>query len=906
MKPAMSRSRASTLQDRRPEVSEIRTQLTALEELKLPEEDDEILEKIHIKLQVAHALRQSLLDSSAVPHVRDTFRHRNGFHALITALNHVSRLWTRREIVSDEVESLSGSLLQALFGILAAALQDHKGNQKYFRLRVGEGGWASVKRTLFAILSHKIANSDSRCGALVERIYGCLLACALNDESMLGFFNRINRRLDALHMTISDSCAAQEQSSNTPNTGNGTATSAAVYRDPLNGVLKIELDPLTAVHNEDAIFLMFELWKDLGGVNTSETLPVDAAQNALQIVRVLPHVIYHLATLSTSNLVALHGTGLVSSLLNLLLSYPSAKTFIVSELRALITLLLELGVTNLDDAHLLYRGARSSSLIAELLLKSLKSSRTPSYIHFDLSLNGFASVELPGIGRTFPPTASSAGYTLSLWFQIVRYDSHAHTTLFGAFDASQTCFVLVYLEKDTHNLILQTSVSSSRPSVRFKSVSFTQGQWYHIVIAHRRPKTTSSSRASLFVNGEFIEQIKSQYPMTPPLANGASSNLSSPSSNRRNGAIQAFLGTPQDLASNLQKGKILTQWRLAAVNLFADVLSDDLIAVYFELGPRYTGNFQDCLGSFQTYRASAALNLRNESLHPGKEERSDIVTAIRSKAGSLLTENTILLNISANLILDDVDNNNIDETFLLELISKSAGKNLRSVTRGGRNALAINGATPSINEALLRSSGYAVLTGNPTVVVPVSVDNAAWGIGGCAAVGLALLEAAQDAEDILRALNILFESIQENWRNSEAMERENGFGVLSTLISTKLSTQKPESSKVPNPLDVTKTDRHFASPLALLVLVEILRFVGYNSNKPEDSVINNPLAYRILLVDMEYWRQAEPPVQKLYYEQFVVFGIRSKYHLFNVKRLSRMRQSHFILVWRIHMLIMSW
>ena len=891
MTPSNLRSRASTLQDRGPEVSEFRTQLALLEEDNLTNEPSETIEKIHVKLQALQLLRRSLLEILAVPHVRDTFRHLNGFHTLIVVLNHVSQLYMGQAETSDDLDLLSESLLQAIFGVLAAAIQDHKGNQKYFRQRVNDGGWKVVKRTLFSVLSYKFEKADLRYEHLVERVYGCLLACALNDESMRGFFNRLNRLLDVSHTPSTDSESIQVSSAATGNRDSGVVARTTEFRDRLGRILKRELEPLTVVYNEDAILLIYELWKDLGGMTISESISDVAAQNAVRAVKVVPHVIHHLAKLSTSNLVALHGTGLASSLLNLLLTHPNAETHLVSELRSLTTLLLELGVTNLDDAHLLYRGARSSPLVAELLLTSLKSSRSPSYIHFDLSSNGFASVELPGIGRAFPPTGSSAGYTLSLWLQIIQYDTHAHTTLFGAFDASQTCFVLLYLEKDTHNLILQTSVSSTRPSVRFKTISFKQGQWYHVVIAHRRPKTTSSSRASLFIDGEFIEQVKSQYPMTPPLANGPNNNAPSPSSNRRTGAIQAFLGTPQDLASHLEKGKVLTQWRLASVNLFADVLSDDLIAVYFELGPRYTGNFQDCLGSFQTYRASAALNLRNESLHPGKEERSDIVTAIRSKASSLLPESTILLNVSANLVLDDIDTNNIDETYLLNLISKAAGKNLRNVTRGGRNALAINGAIPSINEALLRSSGYAVLTGNPTVVVPISIDNAAWGIGGCAAVGLALLEAAQEPEEVLRALKILFESVQQNWRNSEAMERENGFGVLSTLISTKLSAQRTDSCKNSNPPDSSRTDRHSASPLALLVLNQILSFVGYCSSSPEDSVINNPLAYRILLVDMEFWRIATPQVQKLYYAQFVVFGIRSKYHVFNMKRLSRMRQS---------------
>ena len=881
MMSAKPRSRASTIQDAAPEVAELRSWIYLLEQpVEELAQEEKRVEWIHEKLEVAHAIRQTLLGGSGVLPMRDTFRHLNGFQSLVVTLRHVSQIWIRDESSSDEQQSLSIRLFQAILGILAAALQQHKGNQKYFRVRIEKGGWLEIRDILCSSIPSTKGKFGPKYQHLLEGVFGCLLACALNDESVTGFFKKLRRKLNADYQPSTDPGSANVK-------GINAEVQSLELRDCLRIIFEAEISPLATICNEDAILLMFELWRGL----EKDTKDEHSSSSAAQGVSVLPAVIHHLASLSTRNLAALHGIGLVGCVLDALLCTLVENPILHSELYDLASVLLQLGVPSLNDAHFLYQRARSSPMIAELLLTSLRSSRSPSYIHFDLTFSGYASVELPGIGRTFPPTGSSAGYSLSLWFQIAHFDPHAHTTIFGAFDASQTCFLLVYLEKDTHNLILQTSVSSSRPSVRFKSIAFKEQRWYHVIITHRRPKATSSSRASLFINGEFVEQVKSQYPTTAPSTKGNNSGVPSPSSNRRTGAIQAFLGTPQDLASQLGRGVVHTQWRLASATLFADVLSDDLIAVYFELGPRYSGNFQDCLGSFQTYRASAALNLRNESLHPGKEEKSDIVTAIRSKAGCLLSEACILLNISANVVLDDDDHNNIDETHLLNFISKAAGKNLRNVTKGGRNALAINGAMPFINDALLQPSGFAILTGDPVVVVPQSLDDAAWRIGGCVAVGLALLEAAQKSEDILRALNILFESIQDNWRNSEAMERENGFGVLSTLLSGKLNQPMPQMSNASNSPQAMQSQENSISVPALEVLAEILKFIGYNADKPENSVINNPLAYRILLVDMEFWRNAESPVQKLYYKQFIVFGVRSKYHLFNTKRLSRMRQS---------------
>ena len=655
---------------------------------------------------------------------------------------------------------------------------------------------------------------------------------------------------------------------------------------PFYNLIDKEITPSTLLSIPEAMVTLLELWRNLDKKPAGSGQPTQCIIN--DCFSSVPQIIHHVAALSTHNLVALHGTALLRTVLSYILSPLTDSS--TSDLYNMAVTLLELGVTNLDDAHLLFRNAGNSSIIASLLIQALRMSKCPPYFHFDLSLHGFASIELPRLGHEFPPASSSTGYTILLRFYVVKFDPSVHTTLFGALDSSQTCFVLVYLEKDTHNLILQTSVTSSKPSVRFKSIAFQEGRWYHISVVHRRPRTTTSSRASLFINGEFVEQAKSNYPTPPPTtpSHSGKSGQSTLACNDR--AVQAFLGTPQDLAARVGRGSVASQWRLASVHLIGEVLSDDLIAVYYQLGPRYSGNFQDCLGSFQTYQASAELNLRNENLHPGREEKSDIISAIRTKNSNLLPESKILLSIAPSAILGSWDHYNLEETLLVKALSSGALKALRSVIRGGRNVLAINGSIPSINEALLHPSGYAVLTGDPTVVVPQSLDDATWRVGGCAAVGLAILEAAHSYDSIIGALKILLKSIQDSWRNSEAMERESGYGVLANLLTVKLSIEHPKSDRITVASASGSEENNKNESLSKHILHLILGFVGYRFDKPEESVINNPLAYRVLLVDLDVWRSSPPSVQALYYEQFTVFAINSKYHQFNSKRLVRMRE----------------
>ena len=873
-----SKRRASTSEA---ELPNLLPYLDKLTKSLLPGKHGDNAEDVHRRVHAGHCIRQSLLDASGATATqrKDQFRVQHGFQALLTALANVVHLQDASASDSEQLQLLL-DYLQVLFGVLSAALQDHRGNQRFFRKRVDAGGWQSLKRILVQLLLPSETNAEStRPNALADRIFGCLLACALNDEYMTSLFSRFrNSRSDtqdeiAKRQTVGasqDSPAKEHDSLNSDKGVSGKYT--------IQNLLKTDADALATVQNPEALSIALELW---------ETLETDSRfkeHQGLSLCQGVPSVIRYLATLSTHNLLALHTTPVLSNTLSYLLS-SSLHDLDLAELQSLAVSLLQLGVTNLQDAHLLYREATSSPLVADVLFSALKMSHSPPYIHFDLSVHGFASVELPGIGRVFPPTSPSAGYTLTLWLYVVNFDPNSHTTLFGAFDSSQTCFMLVYLEKETRNLILQTSVTSSRPSVRFKSMAFRDKRWYHVAIVHRRPRNTMSSRASLFVDGEFVEQVRSNYPVPPP----AVPSSGGVSSSRRSNPVQAFLGTPQDLATRIGKGLICSQWRLASAHLFGEALSDDLVAVYHQLGPRYHGNYQDRLGSFQTYEASAALNMRNESLHPGKEERSDIVTAVRQFASALLPESQILLNISPTAVLDDDENNKIDEQQLIKGLGKQASKNLRNVTRG-RNALAINGAIPAINEALQHSSGFAVLTGDPVIVVPQALDDAAWRIGGCAAVGLSLVEAANSHVGITTALSILLESIKGSWRNSEAMERENGFGVLATLLAKKLDCGMGLESGIKDQHVSNMDTQKQYEKLSLEILSTILEFVGYRSDRPRDSVINNPLAYRVLLVDPHVWRNSTPAVQKLYYKQFVVFGADSKYHLFNAKRLSKMRK----------------
>ncbi|KAL8870746.1 MAG: hypothetical protein Q9174_003275, partial [Haloplaca sp. 1 TL-2023] len=824
---------------------EFQKHLTILGGNYFPASSEGLLEIVEGKLAAGYVVRKDLSDT---PGTKDCFRNLNGFETLVNALYFLVDLFTGNSAPVALPQNWH-HLLRLVFSILASSLEDHRGNQKYFRDRIPNGGWESLHQALEKLQSPSLEDKDREetTRASDQHVFDCLFACSINDETILGLFGtEVSQRVE-------------KQTDQEISNASGITDSEH---------LRQKLGITARLQTPEALNVAFSLWQHWQNGTCLPSRP-----HGIFLVQ----AVSQLATQSTHNLLALHGTDLLSNLLSYLANakVPSEYT---ETIVGLVRLLLSLGITKLDDAFALYTNPSQSSAIARILLPALQSAHAPSYFHFDLSIAGYSSLELPDLGASFPPSTPHSGYTVSLWFQVWKYDSNAHTTLFGAFDSTQTCFVLVYLEKDSHQLIFQTSVTSSRPSVRFKSVSFREGRWYHIALAHRRPSTTHSSRVSLFVNGNFAEQVKSNYPLSSPVAKGKADSGDDLSERTKRHAIQAFVGTPQDLASQLGQGLVSCQWRLASANVFNDVLSDDLIAVHYELGPRYYGNYQDCLGSFNTYQAAASLKIRNDTLHAGKSRQSDIIHAMETGASELLPEKKVLLALHPANVLKTDEFSTLDAATVPRYISKTATKAARNLAHKGHVSVIVNGSVAAISEAFNQRRGLAVQTGNPASIRMQSLDDAAWRIGGCTAIILNIFDRAANGEASIRALECVFESLRDNWRCSEAMERDNGFAVLMGLIARKIQDNMEQEME-----DEAKAD------FAIKVLNVVLKFLGFRRDKPEHSVLNNPLAYRVLLVDADIWRTMPLSVQNLYYEQFDIFGLQSRHHVFNAKRLSKMR-----------------
>jgi hypothetical protein len=59
--------------------------------------------------------------------------------------------------------------------------------------------------------------------------------------------------------------------------------------------------------------------------------------------------------------------------------------------------------------------------------------------------------------------------------------------------------------------------------------------------------------------------------------------------------------------------------------------------------------------------------------------------------------------------------------------------------------------------------------------------------------------------------------------------------------------------------------------------------------KKRESIINNALAYRYIILNFEIWKKTSPDVQTAQLDQFALFLQTSKFKHFNMRRLPKIR-----------------
>lgn len=451
------------------------------------------------------------------------------------------------------------------------------------------------------------------------------------------------------------------------------------------------------------------------------------------------------------------------------------------------------------------------------LVADLTEAQDPPHFAFDIGTADAACLAFSGISKSFPP--SRAGYSFSTWLRIDRSDVSCHRTIVSIYDRPRKMLIMLYLEKQSGQLVLQTG---QRSSVMFEH-RFEPDIWYNVVVVHRRPTGTSSSKASLYVNGRELEVLRVSFPSTAEEL-----------------PFRVVLGQASASDDEVSMAATPTRMCLGHTMLVKQELSAELIRMYFLLGPARRGNYQDMLGDYLTYRASAEVNQALEAESKTSE--------LRARNAENMPETQIVLAFDGTTL----------STSAIDLLTVQAGTTMQSMADRTIKCIVPNAARPDTSIAIV-TGDFGVLRGAVTSHHEPTFLTNMYRVDGIARL-LRLVESASTVAKLDEALKLLFSSIASSWRNSDDMERMHGYEILAQHLKIR-----PEGF------------------ITAAVLRTILKFIGL-----EDEVLTNPLAYRFLIVDFGIWAKAQPDARIMHFDQFLVFSTSERHGAFNNRRLTKM------------------
>jgi hypothetical protein len=371
--------------------------------------------------RIQHDLEQLTIniDNLATPNAsQDQFRRSHGFQILLKLLQSA----VKAEDLPDTVYHALTQLCTGILVIFLKALKDHHGNQRYLTRRPHGEGWdslsASLQRLVYCLGS--VPSGEDGAEHVLD-IISRLLSLALGDPSNRRLFPLLqpNDVQPQAHLSTSN-----ESGSTAPTTSDenqvpqvqiegvnspmeATDQSAAIVQRFFTGEER--------VRNNRAIFILANLYPILSSRNLK-------LETGMPIAVLIPALIKYLVNLSNQNRTAIHSAGVLSVLLPCLVRTIEGSPE-MNVLRSLCGTLLGLGAYQLSEAAELFRQASDSEAARDLLLTSLRQSKQPKSIQFDLSDGGHCSVELPALPRAFPPIA---GYSFAAWVRIDQFDPESH------------------------------------------------------------------------------------------------------------------------------------------------------------------------------------------------------------------------------------------------------------------------------------------------------------------------------------------------------------------------------------------------------------------------------------------------------------------------------------------------
>ncbi|XP_077207114.1 WD repeat- and FYVE domain-containing protein 4 isoform X2 [Paroedura picta] len=435
----------------------------------------------------------------------------------------------------------------------------------------------------------------------------------------------------------------------------------------------------------------------------------------------------------------------------------------------------------------------ATSLIAMTAPRSFQPQSTclaPSFVEFDMSLEGYGCLFLPtlatvlgpnaehsisgGIGkgpRLFPPLD---GLTLSSWFLVSKRGS-AHDaphplrflTLVRHMARTEeefVCFAIDFspesscLTISTEEVLLQPldimepECERCGQSSVFSQVQFScpellvTGQWHHLAIT-AATETKRICTVSAYVNGQLLDSAKMQYiqPFPGSIASMDPSSFID---------VYGYVATPR-----VWKQKSPLTWRQGPMHFLEEAVSGETLQRIFKLGPRYRSNFQAVeLGGENSYSTSAQTGalVVQEKVSFGLNIMSSICTTIRGIRDCYG-------EVDGRLIAKELELSSRDDMTPVYLARNTAGR--------------LAGPLRTIGSVAMSHNGTRVLQACPAAV---SLSY----IGGPALL-LGLLRMAGDDSSLYATVKALHSILNSSTMSENQMRQMGGYQILAYLLERK-------------------------------------------------------------------------------------------------------------------------
>ncbi|EMR10041.1 hypothetical protein PNEG_01795 [Pneumocystis murina B123] len=503
----------------------------------------------------------------------------------------------------------------------------------------------------------------------------------------------------------------------------------------------------------------------------------------------------------------------------------------------LIDKLCQNGLPTKDVFFLIQKFSKDLTKNEELtsfLLHLFSQNQSPSHIQFNLSLHGYSYIEFSSLHKSFPPLN---GYSMLFWIRFDMFDETLDTDILSIVDNQKKYICKLFIEKNSKNLLFQTSLKNR---TKFSFYRFKEGQWYHIALIHEKQKAMTLSKLSFSVNGLHIESIKCPYPII----------------NKDKSPIRLFLGTPQELCTRYGQDKSLVKWSLSSFLIIEDVLNEDIIDLYYHIGPYYDKDYQNTSRNLMK-NSSTILNIPLGKKNT-KNEKIINMDILKNENITSILYNKVLFYICNDSILDiSISNKWDDSEKINKKIMQIAPKKIDN------NLIILNKAVPFSNNYIINRERIGWFIGNPINVIVNNTEDSIFYIGG-PTLGLKLIEISKTPNDVICATKLTFSFIKNNRRNLEHMEKNHGYEILAKILKNKENIHN------------------------ICLLNSILIFIGCKELDSKNSIILNPLAYKFLILDFEIWKKADEKTIKLYMQHFLSLVLKSSYAKFNIKCLDKM------------------